>query len=96
MEDKKILLDNINKIHTTELGVDRIKRNLKIDIVDVVAYCKKIRCWMKIAIYTNKVKIGIAKLKMSKSLSIHIVIQLLQHILLSKLSICIDDRSIYE
>ena len=26
MEDKKILLDNINKIHTTELGVDRIKR----------------------------------------------------------------------
>ena len=45
----------------------------------------KIRCWMKIAIYTNKVKIGIAKLKMSKSLSIHIVIQLLQHILLSKL-----------
>lgn len=84
MEDKKILLDNINKIHTTELGVDRIKRNLKIDIVDVVEYCK-IRCWMKIAIYTNKVKIGIAKLKMSKSLSIHIVIQLLQHILLSKL-----------
>lgn len=51
---------------------------------------------MKIAIYTNKVKIGIAKLKMSKSLSIHIVIQLLQHILLSKLSICRDDRSIYE
>ena len=40
MEDKKILLDNINKIHTTELGVDRIKRNLKIDIVDVVEYCK--------------------------------------------------------
>ena len=40
MEDKKILLDNINKIHTTELGVDRIKRNLKIDIVDVVEYCE--------------------------------------------------------
>ena len=40
MEDKKILLDNIDKIHTTELGVGRIKRNLKIDIVDVVEYCK--------------------------------------------------------
>ena len=40
MEDKKVLLDNINKIHTTELGVDRIKRNLKIDIVDVVEYCR--------------------------------------------------------
>ncbi len=84
MEDKKILLDNINKIHTTELGVDRIKRNLKIDIVDVVEYCKN-KVLDEIAIYTNKVKIGIAKLKMSKSLSIHIVIQLLQHILLSKL-----------
>ena len=29
MEDKKILLDNINKIHTTELGVDRIKVSAK-------------------------------------------------------------------
>ena len=61
MEDKKILLDNINKIHTTELGVDRIKRNLKIDI-EMLLRIAKIRCWMKIAIYTNKVKIGIAKL----------------------------------
>ena len=25
MEDKKILLDNIVKIHTTEMGIDRIK-----------------------------------------------------------------------
>ena len=40
MEDKKILLDNIDKIHTTEMGVDRIRRNLKIDTVDVVEYCK--------------------------------------------------------
>ena len=36
----KILLDNIDKIHTTEMGVDRIKRNLKIDTADVVEYCK--------------------------------------------------------
>ena len=28
MEDKKILLDNIDKIHTTEMGIDRINRNL--------------------------------------------------------------------
>lgn len=28
MEDKKILLDNIDKVHTTEMGIDRIKRNL--------------------------------------------------------------------
>lgn len=38
MEDKKILLDNIDKIHTTEMGIDRIKRNLKIDTADVVEY----------------------------------------------------------
>ena len=28
MEDKKILLDNIDKIHTTEMGIDRIIINL--------------------------------------------------------------------
>lgn len=39
-EDKKILLDHIDKIHTTEMGIDRIKRNLKLDTADVVAYCK--------------------------------------------------------
>lgn len=40
MEDKKILLDNIHKIHTTERGIARIKRNLNIDAADVVEYCK--------------------------------------------------------
>ena len=39
MEDKRILLDNVDKIHTTEMGVDRIKRNLRIDEEDVVGYC---------------------------------------------------------
>ena len=83
MEDKKILLDNIDKIHTTEMGVNRIKRNLKIDKDDVVEYCKN-KMMEKITIYTNKVKIDIAKLEISKSLSIHIVIQLSQRILLNK------------
>ena len=40
MEDRKILLDNIDKLHTTEMGIKRIKRNLKIDQTDVVEYCK--------------------------------------------------------
>lgn len=40
MEGRKILLDNIDKIHTTEMGIDRIKRNLKVDTDDVVEYCK--------------------------------------------------------
>ncbi len=39
--DKQILIDNINLVHTTEMGVGRIKRNLKIDTDDVVEYCKK-------------------------------------------------------
>jgi len=40
MNDKEILLKNINKIHTTEMGIDRIKKNLKLEINDVVEYCK--------------------------------------------------------
>lgn len=40
MEDKKTLLENTDKIHTTKMGVDRIKRNLKLDTDDAVAYCK--------------------------------------------------------
>lgn len=40
-EGKQVLLDNLAKIHTTELGIDRVKRNLKLDIDNVVDYCKK-------------------------------------------------------
>lgn len=40
MEDKKILLDNIDKVHTTKMGIDRIKKNLKLDTDNVVEYCK--------------------------------------------------------
>ena len=40
MEDKQILLNNIDKVHTTEMGIDRIKKNLKLDTDDVVYYCK--------------------------------------------------------
>ena len=38
--NKEILLSNMDKIHTTEMGIDRIKENLKVDINDVVEYCK--------------------------------------------------------
>lgn len=45
MEEKQILLDHIDQIHTTKMGIDRIKRNLKLDNMDVdedvVEYCKK-------------------------------------------------------
>ena len=36
MEDKKVLLNNIELVHTTEMGVERIKRNLKLETNDVV------------------------------------------------------------
>ena len=40
MEDKQVLFNNIDKVHTTEMGIDRIKKNLKLDTDDVVEYCK--------------------------------------------------------
>lgn len=40
MEDKQILLDNISKVHTIERGIDRIKKNLKLNTNDVVEFCK--------------------------------------------------------
>lgn len=38
--NKEVLLSNIDKIHTTVMGINRIKKNLKLDIEDVVIYCK--------------------------------------------------------
>ena len=40
MEDKQVLINNIDKIHTTKMGIERIKKNLKLDINEVVDYCK--------------------------------------------------------
>lgn len=34
------LLLHIEKIHTTELGVERIKRNLRLETDDAVTWCK--------------------------------------------------------
>ena len=35
------LLSNLDKIHTTEMGVERIRKNLKLDTTDVVSWCKR-------------------------------------------------------
>lgn len=40
MNNCQILIDNLEKIHTTEMGVDRIKKNLKINVENIVEYCK--------------------------------------------------------
>lgn len=34
------LLNHLDQLHTTELGIDRIKRNLSLDTDDVVEWCK--------------------------------------------------------
>ena len=35
------LLSHLDKLHTTELGMARIKRNLELDAKDVVLWCKE-------------------------------------------------------
>ena len=40
--NKEILLSNIDKIHTTPMGITRIKRNLSLETNNIVEYCKKI------------------------------------------------------
>ncbi len=34
------LIENIEKVHTTDMGVDRIRKNLGFDENDVVMWCK--------------------------------------------------------
>lgn len=35
------LLKNINKIHTTKMGFERIKKNLPFQDTDIIEWCKK-------------------------------------------------------
>ena len=42
MEQRELILASLHKLHTTELGVERIKRNLSLSVDDVVAWCRKI------------------------------------------------------
>lgn len=39
---RKELLENIDRIHTTKLGVSRIKNNLELKNDDVITHCKEI------------------------------------------------------
>lgn len=38
---RQTLLQSLSQIHTTPMGVERIKRNLHLQEKDVVAYCKE-------------------------------------------------------
>ncbi len=33
------LIENITKLHTTEMGIERIIRNLQIDVTEIVQWC---------------------------------------------------------
>jgi hypothetical protein len=35
------LLANLDKLHTPELGVKRVRKNLSLDTTDVVAWCRQ-------------------------------------------------------
>ena len=39
--DKSELVNNLDKLHTTDLGIVRIKKNLNIDVIDVVDWCRE-------------------------------------------------------
>lgn len=41
MDNKEALLANLDKIHTTEMGINRIKKNLNLTVDDVVLWCKE-------------------------------------------------------
>lgn len=44
MEEKKKIIENIDKINTTKMGIDRIKKNLNLEVEDVTNWCiNKIR-----------------------------------------------------
>ena len=38
---ENILIENIDRVHTTDMGADRIKRNLGLGDIDVVTWCKE-------------------------------------------------------
>ncbi|NLO84189.1 MAG: DUF3781 domain-containing protein [Clostridiales bacterium] len=35
------LLANLDKLHTTQLGIERIRKNLGLDTSDIVTWCKQ-------------------------------------------------------
>lgn len=41
-EFSKELENNLRKVHSTILGIDRIKKNLNLKDCDVVSYCKEV------------------------------------------------------
>lgn len=49
------LINSIDKLHTTELGIERIRKNLEINTDNVVSWCKE-KILLPTAIYDRKGK----------------------------------------
>lgn len=49
------LLENIEQLHTTDLGIQRIRKNLSLGTDDVVSWCRE-RILSKSALITRKGK----------------------------------------
>lgn len=41
MNENNELILNLDKLHTTDLGVERIRKNLRLEEEDVVGWCRK-------------------------------------------------------
>lgn len=41
INDSTEILSNLDKLHTTDLGIVRIKKNLSLDVEDVVRWCRE-------------------------------------------------------
>lgn len=39
--NSEILMQNLDRLHTTALGVERIRKNLDLEVEDVVAWCRE-------------------------------------------------------
>ena len=52
------LLENLGRLHTTELGVIRIKKNLSLNVENVIEWCKE-KISLSNAEITKKEKTGI-------------------------------------
>lgn len=51
--DKDILIANIEKLHTTDMGIQRIINHLHLDTPDVIEYCKSLILDEDCRIYKN-------------------------------------------
>lgn len=53
MEEKNLLLQNIGRLHTTEMGAERIIKNLGLENADPVEACRKIILDKNCSIYKS-------------------------------------------